>query len=229
MNADLDRVMEKIKKCLRLSESSEPHEAAAAMRQAQKLMDKYNLDHAALDQSEIGEILIRSRVSVSRCKPWESQFMHMIASAYGCRVLWSASRSDNLSVFGTWHLVGLKPQLKLAEYTVEVLLRRLISQRNQFVRNLPSYHSRKVKAIEGDGFAFGWVESVKQTVVRFARADEIRPRLDQYVDSHYGKDLSEAKRQKRGMGQAGFDAGAEAGSREQLNRPVDGFTMKRLS
>lgn len=35
------RILERIKKCLALSQSSEPHEAAAALRQAQKLMEMH--------------------------------------------------------------------------------------------------------------------------------------------------------------------------------------------
>lgn len=45
------RALEKIKKCIALSGSSNPHEAEAAMRQARKLMEKYRLEisdvHAA--------------------------------------------------------------------------------------------------------------------------------------------------------------------------------------
>lgn len=229
MNADLDRVLDKIKKCLALANSAEPHEAAAAMRQAQKLMDKYNVDHSDVEQAEVGELLIRSRVSVSRCKPWEMKFMQMIARAYGCLVLWTPSNSHYQQVFGTWRLVGLKSQLKLAEYVAEVLMRRLVKQRAEFVRILPGYLDRIEKAVEGDGFASGWVQSVSQTVVEFSRTEEIKPRLDKYVDTTFGKDLENSKSQKREVGDLGYNAGHAAGSKEQLNRPVDGFTMKRLS
>lgn len=230
MNADLDRVMDRIKKCLALANSSEPHEAAAAMRQAQKLMDKYNLDHADLGQSEIGELKIRSRVSVSRFKRWELMFMRMLAKSYGCRILWnpSSSYARGSSVFGSWSMIGLKPQLKLAEYTAEVMLRRLVSQRADFVRNLPAAMDRDSKAAEGDGFATGWVQAVSATVAEFARADEIKPQLDSYMETHHGK-LKDAKMRNGYVGQSGLAAGEAAGSRESLNRPVSGFTMRQLA
>ena len=43
-------VIEKIKKCLALSKSANQHEAATALRQAQSLMEKYNID---ADDSEL--------------------------------------------------------------------------------------------------------------------------------------------------------------------------------
>ena len=48
-----EKVLEKIKKCLRLAKSSNPHEAAAAMRQAQKLMEKYNLTERDVDLTDV--------------------------------------------------------------------------------------------------------------------------------------------------------------------------------
>lgn len=46
---DKNTAIDKIKKCLALSKSDNPHEAAAALRQAQKLMALYKVD--ALDVS----------------------------------------------------------------------------------------------------------------------------------------------------------------------------------
>ncbi len=39
-----DKALAKIKKCLALGRSTNPHEAAAAMRQAQKLMAEHGLN-----------------------------------------------------------------------------------------------------------------------------------------------------------------------------------------
>jgi hypothetical protein len=40
---DREKLMDKIQKCLRLAKSSEPAEAAAALRQAQKMMAANNI------------------------------------------------------------------------------------------------------------------------------------------------------------------------------------------
>ena len=53
MNADLDPIIGKIKKCLSLSQSDNPHEAASALRQAQALMRKHGLDEVAMANAEV--------------------------------------------------------------------------------------------------------------------------------------------------------------------------------
>ena len=40
---DQEKIIDKIKKCLALAKSDNPHEAATALRQAQKLMEQHNL------------------------------------------------------------------------------------------------------------------------------------------------------------------------------------------
>ena len=58
MNADLDPIIGKIKKCLSLSQSDNPHEAASALRQAQALMRKHGLDEVAMANAEVGEAFV---------------------------------------------------------------------------------------------------------------------------------------------------------------------------
>ena len=48
-------ILERIKKLLKLSESSNPHEAALAAQRASELMFKYNVNKAALDTTEARE------------------------------------------------------------------------------------------------------------------------------------------------------------------------------
>src|SRR3546814_13462792 len=104
--------------------------------------------------------------------------MNTLAKAFGLRVLWSASRSHYHEVFGTWVLIGLKTQLKLAEYTAEVLIRQLIKQRNEYIRALPLHYGRLEKASEGDGFALGYVAAVKETVYEFSGYEALKPKLE---------------------------------------------------
>lgn len=48
-NMTLNDAMAKVSKLLRLSESSNPHEAALAAQRAQEILTRYNIDRAALD------------------------------------------------------------------------------------------------------------------------------------------------------------------------------------
>ena len=52
---DKQAILEKIKKCLALSKSANEHEAAQAMKQAQALMKKYEVDAVDVALSEVSE------------------------------------------------------------------------------------------------------------------------------------------------------------------------------
>lgn len=55
-----NRVLEKIKKCLRLATSDNPAEAAAGLRQAQKLMAMHGLTQSDLELSEVSSHRVKS-------------------------------------------------------------------------------------------------------------------------------------------------------------------------
>ena len=69
---DRKKALEKIKKCLRLATSANPHEAAAAMRQAQALMKEHGVGQADVDMSgvEVSTAVAGSKVTPAQ---WESQ------------------------------------------------------------------------------------------------------------------------------------------------------------
>lgn len=221
-----DKILGKIKKCLALSQSSEPHEAASAMRQAQKLMEMHGVTQADLGRADLGEAEVKSKVSVSRIKDWELRLLHTVAKAFGCKLLWMRSSSYNVDVFGRYILIGLKAQVQLAQYTADVMQRKLIKARGQFTTNLPSYLGRGEKTVQADGFCHGWVMAVSKTVHEFALNDETKQLIDNRV-----KELSsagEAKVQRRQAGAMGLNAGFEAGQSESIHRPMGNSTHLKL-
>lgn len=221
-----ERILDKIKKCLALSQSSEPHEAAAAMRQAQKMMELHGIDQADIGRADIGEAEVKSKVSVSRIKDWELALLNLVAKSFGCKMLWTRSHSHNDNVFGKYILVGLKEQVQLAQYTADVLQRKLIKARGEFVRGLPSHYGRQYKTKEADGFCHGWVQAVKKTVHEFALNDTTAKLIDEEVTRRSG---GKAKVQQRDIGSAGLNAGLRAGSSESIHRPVNETRVHRLS
>lgn len=226
-DTELDRILSKIKKCLALGESSEPAEAAAAMRQAQKLMVKYGIDQSTMELADIGEAEVRSRVSVSRIKPWEGRVFGLVAKAFGCKLVWTKSNSYNSNVFGRFRLIGLKTQVKLAEYTATVLMRKLIKARLDFMATLPSWLDRQEKGLRGDGFAIGWVEAIEPTVHAFADYDKLKPAIDQYVAKQIGE-LGRTKMRRMSYSEAAADHGRLAGAGVSLHHAVDGANQRLL-
>ena len=63
-----EKLISKLKKCLALSASPEPHEAAAALRQAQKLMRELDLTEADLLGLELADALVKTREGFGSCR-----------------------------------------------------------------------------------------------------------------------------------------------------------------
>lgn len=80
--------LKRIRKRLALATSNEPNEAAAALRQAQALMDKFDTTDAEASLSDITEASCRS--SGKKTIPlWEAALAKAVGESFGCRVLHS--------------------------------------------------------------------------------------------------------------------------------------------
>ncbi len=217
---DREKILDKIKKCLALSQSPEPAEAAAALRQAQKLMELHGINAAEMAQAEIGEADVKSAVSVSRIKDWELKLLNLVAKAFGCRLLWTRSSSwkSGADIYGRYTIIGLKHQVELAQYTAQVMQRKLVKARAEFVNRLPNHLCRGAKTVEADGFCHGWVQAISKTVHTFALSKEMEERIDDAVKA---RSRGTAQAQRRRCGEFGYMAGREAGSGESINRPLN--------
>lgn len=216
---DQTRILEKIKKCLALSQSPEPAEAAAALRQAQKLMEMHGISQLDIKRSDIGEVEVSSKVSVSRLKDWELKLVALIGRSFGCQVMWSKSSSYRAVVFGRFILVGPKGQVELAQYTCEVLQRKLVKARANFVSSTAFWGSRAEKTRAADGFCHGWVDSISKTVSEFAQSDGAKEMIMIRV-----KELTsgpKAQVQRRLGDTASYQAGRDAGANESIHRPLN--------
>lgn len=213
-----EKILDKIKKCLALSASPEPAEAAAAMRQAQKLMELHGVAQSDLVAADLGKAEVRSRASVSRIKQWELDLFNLVGKAFGCRLLWAKSRSylSGEAVFGKYIFIGLKTQVELASYTVTVLQRKLIKARAKFVQ--AHWATGRAATADADTFCRGWVDGVAKTVSEFAMGDELRQAIDERVNSISSGE--KAKAQNRTGGLEALLAGQRAASGESLYRPM---------
>jgi hypothetical protein len=226
--AATDDILRKIQKCLALGQSSEPHEAAAALRQAQKLMERHGVESTDLALAEVGEGFVKSKASVSRIKDWELSLVRTVAEAFGCKLLWRKSHSYSRDVYGQYTLIGLKHQVKIAQYTCEVLQRKLMRARGEFVQTLPEYFHRSRKVIEADGFCAGWVLEIKKTVTAFAHPVSTQELIDNVIKIRTNGPSCHV--QQRDKGQLGLQADREAAVGESIYRPInDREPVRRLT
>jgi hypothetical protein len=215
-----ETILRRVQKCLALSQSPEPHEAAAAMRQAQKLMEMHNISVADIDKTKIGEAEVKSAVSVSKVKDWELALVHTVASAFGCSIMWRASRSWASDVYGRYILVGSTSQVELAQYTCIVMLRKLIKARAEFVRDIGPYSSREYKSKAADSFCKGWIATIRKTVSEFALDDNTKVLIENHIKDR-NPEGGKAKVKGRELSTAGYLHGQEAAKGESINRPMN--------
>ncbi|CAM4173600.1 DUF7168 domain-containing protein [Pseudoalteromonas byunsanensis] len=219
------RILYKIKKCLALAKSaSNENEAAAAMRSAQALMDKYRISAEDVGFSNINEASIP--VSISCVVTYKANFIGLIERAFGVDAVLRKS------VFGNEiRFIGIQPQPELAAYCWDVLWPKMIAERSAYVATQSNRCKRSTKMARGDRFAEGWVNGIYAQVTEFARTDAEQHLVDAYYSKHY-PNLSTAKSMTRGKkantGSATRD-GYKAGKQHLINRPINGESQRQLS
>lgn len=215
-----ESILRKIQRCLALSTSDNPNEAATALRQAQALMAKHGVSQLDVKRAELGEATLKSKMSVSKPKDWEIHLLATVGKAFGCKLMFRPVTSLDYKVrgtMGTYVYLGLKQQAELAQYTAEVLLRRLIKARVNYTRKLPSYLERKEKTELADGFCVGWAVKIADKVIEFALPNATRELIEaEYARQTKGREVT----RRDTLELAGYHDGVAAAADETLHRPV---------
>ncbi len=230
-----ENIIRKIRKCLALSESSNPHEAAAALRQANALMQANSLSIEQINAVEIGEGESKSR-TMARCKPaqWEIYLANVISSAFGCKIIFlqkisKFSRGKPLYNAGSFVFIGMSAQAKIAAYTQDVLSNKCKKARATWIKEelegLSSLPKGKEKATAlGDEFSIGWVHQVKQLVYEFSNPEGIDDAIEKYINNKniFGSHVGRApKKQEKEYIFYAQNQGAKAAQGTSIHRPME--------
>lgn len=178
---DKVKVIEKICKCLRLSESCNPNEAAAAIRQAQGLMRIYGITEDQVLANSIGEAAVSSG---SNYKPpfWSLALSDIIAKSFSCKLFISSREGQNRE----FRFIGAGHGPTVCSYTFKVLHRRLKQSRKDFIKTL-AIEDKTEKTRRGDIFAQAWLFRIAQLVTDFADSQEISESIEEYIKNNYGE------------------------------------------
>lgn len=174
---DHNKALEKIKKLLRLASSDNPHEAAAAMRQARALMEKYRLEESDIQLSEVYECATRSGSKMTPPQ-WEANLVGAVTQAYACKVLFMAG-------IGEWRFIG--EMAELASYTMTLLLRQIRQSRRVFINTQLKRCKSATKTKRANVFCGAWVSAVRNQVMAFAGNDEPSPAALAYMLKHHAE------------------------------------------
>ncbi len=171
------RIIDKIAKCLRLSASSNPHEAAMALKQAQSLMEKYGVTDSEVDTASISESQVTSG---SSCTPpgYLDRLASIISNSYGVYHFLSLTGGANKYTF-----VGPDPIPEVASYVFTVLRRQVTKARKEYYKTRRGKRVNKIK--KADVFAMGWVISVSELVNDFAQPLKVKEAINKYLDIYH--------------------------------------------
>lgn len=155
MNADSEKIIEKIKKVLELSKNNpSENEAQAAALKAQELMAQYHISLADVEDIQDIENIVEERVAVGAGKKWKYSLAGAIARNFRCRYFFYGKTSV---VF-----YGYETDAKIAAQTFEYLFKV------GHTKALKERLSYKEEGLHSDGiynnFCKGFVQGVKDAL-----------------------------------------------------------------
>lgn len=222
---DRDTALQKIKKCLALAGSSNPNEAATAMRQAQKLMEQFDISDVDVSLADVKEAAQKARSST--VSSWEALLARVISDAFSCE---SFIRRGYLPTFiggakkgAEFRFVGVGAAAEVASYAFQVLYRQAHRDRQAHIAAQRKSIKQATKTARGDAFAMAWVMAVEKLVERFAGSPEKADLLVDYMAKTY-PGMGEARTAKRHLNRHvrgdSYAEGARAGNQARLDRAV---------
>lgn len=226
---DRAKILDKIKKCLALSKSPNEHEAAAALRQAQKLMERHGITER--DIGAIGYGFERVDTSIQRGKGRYNKrtgaftapkvpvtlayIVNLMEDAFGVRPVYSTpirETDPNWSV--TYY--GPEHRVVLAAYAHTVVARAVEAGWQTFLKD--NVHFKK-RAGGRAGYYVGWLGAVRKQIEEFGMTDEEKAATDLVVKSNT-RALTKQATSNTGIYSAPKTAGAQDGESFKLHRPM---------
>lgn len=225
--ADRDRILDKIKKCLKLSKSSEAHEAAAALRQAQKMMEANNVTQEELLGLEVKSVQVMTPEPYKRKLPlYMNVLMGICQRAFECDALIEAGWRNGKPRLCIRYF-GLNGKEQLAAYAHEVMWRQLSASWKEYQKQNPWAVNEKGAR---QGFWIGWLQEVRSKVMAFAGNEEEKEMLSKAMIAYNGgKELSSCKTNNMSIDGHTASAGRDAAGDFSIHRPVNGATQRALS
>ncbi len=217
---DKKNVLEKIKKCLALSKSGNEYEAAQAMKQAQALMKKYEVDAVDVALSEVSE-KGGDRQMAFKLASWQWGVADMVANIFGCQ---SYKRGKTMMFY------GLGNRAEIAAYSFDVVYRQISLARREFLK---ACQERKPanRTYLADQFCEGWLIGAWDKVKKFEMSDEEKAVMDGYTEKEHKymhialaatRDAKSSKLEGTSVALAALILGNEAGKKVQLHHAMNG-------
>jgi len=223
---DRDSAIRKVKACLKLSQSANENEAAAALRQAQKLMKEYGLAETSAEVQGVTstEATAGSWRSAKRMPEYAVALAGMVAQVFQCEMLikHQPTTPGYTADYVRFLFVGIDAASQLAGYAYEVLSRQLGCARQEYLKSLPNYRGARFKANSANTFALGWVAGACAKLQAFATEEDLPEAVKATVNEMAESDTKINSAPCNKGGSADFGAGVDKGRKVNIHRPVNG-------
>lgn len=225
-----DKIIDKIKKCLALSASSNEHEAATALRQARKLMEAHDVSDLDMLAAEAAERRTKSGAS-AKPSNWEAMLAGKVGMAFGCRVIFSPSFFGGP---GQWGFIGCGTAPEVADYAFTVLLRQVKLARGVYIKSRLKRCKLATKTRRADLYCEGWIRSSIGALTAFTGSEQQSAAIDAYIANHHSKLTTlnatdrNAGRNLRDHEYGDYAAGTMHGRNAELNRGVGAEQQRQI-
>lgn len=225
---DRQTALRKVLRCLRLAASSNPHEAAAALRQARAMMDEHGFTEADAYATEI-----HGAEAATRCRgampPQSLMFLiHVISAGFRCKPIVLREQGFYGAGATTVKFYGAGSDAEIAAYAFTVLRRQLESDK---AKHTARVRKRANKEARGEQFAYGWITAVRQQFAAADLADERKAAIDLAVDRKHTNLRQTNGREIGKNGRAGYgdqEAGYIRGSKARVNPGIGDNGPRKL-
>ncbi|MCJ8285126.1 DUF2786 domain-containing protein [Halomonas sp.] len=219
------KILDKIKKCLRLAQSSNANEAAAAMRQAQKLMEIHGVTADDVAISDVESHMAKAGAGMTP-PSHVAMLANMVAGAFGAELVY-CPQHDGERWHGRFEFYGVNGAAEVAGYAFEVLGRQLKRDRNAYLATLSKRMKRATKVRRGDLYAQAWVNTVAREVSPHQRSEAEDKTIAAYQAKRWEEPLEtrQARDNTKGMRSHDHDAlrqGHRDGKKVNFHQGVNG-------
>lgn len=174
-----EKILDKIKKCLALASSANEHEAAAALRQAQKLMQAHGLTDQDVAAAQAGESGVKAGAAVKPAA-WETALAIEVGDAFGCWTLFSGRCG------GIWVYVGVGAAPEVCGYAFAVLLRQAKRARAEYIGTVLKRVKRAtIKTRRADLFCEGWVQTAASKLTAWPATPDQDAAVQAFIGVNY--------------------------------------------
>lgn len=176
------KIIEKVRKLLALSESSNPHEAELAMLKAQELLMKHKLSLKEVTEFKIINSVIKeikSEITFTKAK-WKAELARLIADNFGCYRYFKVRRTNTIVFFGREEdVIVCNIVLKYAVYCIYSAVSKL---KYQYTKE-----GYSTKGLEND-YALGFIAGLSQKFEEQKKANQewglVLVKDKEVVDAH---------------------------------------------